>query len=321
MKSRGHAETGGRWLVVLAAALWGTTGTAQQFAPVGASPLTVGALRLLVGGAALWTFVVGMGRRRGGRRTSSGGGFLPPWHVGLLGAALGVAGFQAAFFAGVLRTGVAVGTIIAIGSGPVWAGLLETCFLGHRPSGRWLGATAAAIIGCTLLVGGGHELTVDAVGVSLTLAAGAAFALYTVSNKAVLRAYPHDEDLIVATVLLGGGLLMVPVIMWGDTSWLGEPRGIAVVLHLGLLATALPYALFSRGLATTSAASATTLTLAEPLTAAVLGVIVLGETLRGQSVAGGLLVFAGLLLLATAERDESDGFGPSGGISLQKGDH
>jgi DME family drug/metabolite transporter len=43
----------GTLLVLLAAILWGTTGTSQALAPPGAHPLTVGALRLAVGGGAL----------------------------------------------------------------------------------------------------------------------------------------------------------------------------------------------------------------------------------------------------------------------------
>ncbi len=43
----------GAWMVLAAGVLWGTTGTAQAFAPAGATPLAIGAIRLLVGGTAL----------------------------------------------------------------------------------------------------------------------------------------------------------------------------------------------------------------------------------------------------------------------------
>ncbi|HHY05259.1 MAG TPA: hypothetical protein GX534_08755 [Thermoanaerobacterales bacterium] len=39
----------GKWLILMASILFGTTGTAQAFAPAGASPLTVGAVRMVVG--------------------------------------------------------------------------------------------------------------------------------------------------------------------------------------------------------------------------------------------------------------------------------
>lgn len=48
------AVSGGAAWVLAAAVLWGTTGTAQALAPTGASPLAVAAMRLAIGGAALF---------------------------------------------------------------------------------------------------------------------------------------------------------------------------------------------------------------------------------------------------------------------------
>ena len=84
---------------------------------------------------------------------------------------------------------------------------------------------------------------------------------------------------------------------WQDWSWVWQPSGLWVVLHLGLVTTALAYALFARGLGTVPIATAMTLTLAEPLTAAVLGLVVLGEPLSLLSAGGMACVLAGLLLL------------------------
>lgn len=287
--------------MLLAALLWGTTGTAQTFAPAGATPLTVGALRLAVGGGALWlTVIVGHRLRRRGSVAPDADDTIG-WHPGLLASALGAAGYQLAFFAGVDRTGVAAGTLVTIGSAPLWAGLLEMMLLKERPAARWVAATAAAVAGSALLMGGAGETAVDFGGVLLNLTAGASFALYTVGNKAALQRFPGRSTDIAAASLAGGGLLMVPILVAADVAWVMEPNGLAVVFHLGVVATAAAYALFGRGLATVSAASATTLTLAEPLTAAVLGVTVLGERLGPAGFGGAVLVFAGLLLLAVGE--------------------
>lgn len=284
-RGRGHV------FVLVAAVLWGTTGTAQYFAPPGATPTTIGALRLVTGGTALLLALGATGRLRW------------RWHPGLLAAAVGVAAYQAAFFAGVARTGVAVGTLVAIGSAPVWAGLLEMLLIGQRPSQRWLWATLAAVVGSALLIGSQGEIGIDAGGVALTLGAGASFALYTVANKSLLRYFAGD--VITALALFGGGLLLLPLLLLGDLSWLQHPGGIAVVLHLGLVATAGAYFLFGRGLASISAASATTLTLAEPVTASFLGVMVLGERLSSVAIVGAGLVLLGLALLAAGGADES----------------
>ena len=68
---------------------------------------------------------------------------------------------------------------------------------------------------------------------------------------------------------------------------------LVAVLWLGLATTTLAYALFVRGLAGVGAATAATLTLAEPVVAAALGLVVLGERLGWNEWAGiGLIVIA-----------------------------
>ena len=77
-----------------------------------------------------------------------------------------------------------------------------------------------------------------------------------------------------------------------------EPRGIVSVLHLGVLATTLSYVFFARGLRFVEPPVAVTLSLAEPLTAGLLGVIILGENLTPLAFVGIILLFAGLAVLA-----------------------
>jgi len=111
------------FLVLLAAVLWGTTGTAQAFAPESAHPMAVGAMRLAIGGGALLLFVLMRGKLRKGK-----GWPVAPTAV----AAASMAAYQPLFFSAVATTGVAVGTVVAIGSAPVLAGLLEYIFGGKK---------------------------------------------------------------------------------------------------------------------------------------------------------------------------------------------
>ena len=72
--------------------------------------------------------------------------------------------------------------------------------------------------------------------------------------------------------------------------------------YLAAVPTALAYVLFSRGLRHLSSGETATIVLAEPLTAAVLGVIALGEHPSAAAGVGALLVLAGLLVLAAPGR-------------------
>uniref|UniRef100_A0A7C1JYV6 EamA family transporter n=1 Tax=Caldilinea aerophila TaxID=133453 RepID=A0A7C1JYV6_9CHLR len=285
-QATGFAGVSGFWLVLAAAICWGTTGTAQAFAPEGATPLAIGAMRLLIGGSALLLFALGRRQMR-----------WQGWPLTATLTAIGtVAGYQLFFFAGVARTGVAVGTVVGIGSAPVIAGLLGLLLLGEKPQRRWLAATALAVAGVALLLMTGSAVEVDPLGVLLAIGAGAAYALYTIASKDLLRVQPPDA--VTAVAFLGGALGMAPLLLFVDVTWLLQPRGAAVALHLGLIATALAYMLYIRGLTSLPAATAVTAALAEPLTAAMLGIVVLGERVTLSTLSGMVLIVAGLAVLA-----------------------
>lgn len=276
----------GVFLVLAAAVLWGTTGTAQAFAPTGYDPKVIGALRLLVGGAAL--LALAAWQREFGRWRD--------WNWAFVALAAGfTASYQLCFFAAVDATGVAAGTVVAIGSSPVFGGLLGRMFRGERLQGRWWAATLLAICGCSLLGLNSAAVVVNPWGVVLAIGAGASYAAYTLFIKSLVER--HSPTAVMALVASGGALFLSPALFHCDPAWLLQWRSVAVVLHLGLASMALSYWFFARGLRLLPVSTAVTLTLAEPMTATMLGLIVLGERLSGQSLAGVVLIFAGLLVL------------------------
>lgn len=281
-----NTTIGGHWFVIGAALLWGTTGTAQAFAPSGFDPKVIGALRLLIGGIALLFLAI----KRKELGNFSDWKLLPVFL-----AASFTASYQLCFFAAVAKTGVAVGTIIGIGSAPIAGGLLGLIFRGERPGKRWLLATILAIIGCSILSFSGGDVAIDPLGVLLALGAGLSYAAYTLMIKGLLE--KHAPNAIMAVVVCIGAALLSPALINIDINWLMQPRSIGVILHLGLATMALSYWLFARGLQSVQVATAVTLSLAEPMTAATLGILVLGEQLNTQAFFGISLIFAGLVVL------------------------
>ncbi|WP_049559305.1 DMT family transporter [Nonomuraea sp. SBT364] len=273
--------------VVAAAVLWGTAGTAGLL--VSADSVELAAARLVIGGAALALLA------RTGLRQA-----LRP---GLLVAAVAVAAYQLCFFAAVGRTGVAIGTVVAIGSGPVFTGLLSWLMHGQRPSARWAAATAAAVAGCVALIAGGGAQAGGQVvsGVLFALLGGLLYAFYAVSAaRAIAGGTPSNA--VMGVMFGGAAALMLPVLLWQGAGWLGEPLGLLAVLYLGLGTTALSYFLYGRGLRTTPVATAATLALAEPAVAALLGLVVLGERLAPVSIGGLVLLGVSLVAVALPER-------------------
>ena len=157
-----------------------------------------------------------------------------------------------------------------------------------------------AIFGCSLLVLSGGEVAVDPYGILLAIGAGASYAAYTLMIKGLLE--KHSPNAVMAVVVCIGALMLSPVLINCDLNWLMQPRSIAVILHLGLATMALSYWLFARGLQTVQVASAVTLTLAEPVTASLLGLFLLGEQMNTQAFTGMGLIFCGLIVLVVPIR-------------------
>jgi DME family drug/metabolite transporter len=276
----------GGWYVLAAGALWGTTGTSQAFAPEGAQPYTIGALRLVIAGAALIPYALS-------RRALPSSQRWPLFPTGV--AAVSMAAYQPLFFGAVATTGVAVGTIVAIGSAPIIAGMLSWVVSRERPNTRWGIATALAVLGTALLFAMDSESSVSIEGVALALGAGASYAIYVVASKVLLES--HQPDAVIAVVFSLSALILLPLLLLADLDWVFSVGGAMTVLYLGLIATALAYVLFVRGLNLLPVGSTVTLSLAEPLTAAALGVIVLGERLSPSAALGVLLLLAGLAII------------------------
>ena len=289
-------------LIVAAAVLWGTTGTAQDLGDVQASPVVVGVARIALGGAllALLALLARSGTWNAWWVTNDRFQNTRWWRpIGpVVAGIVAVAGYQAFFFAAVDRAGVALGTLVAIGSGPVFTGLVALVASGERPVTRWYPATGLAIVGCALLLAPGGDRELDGVGLGLALGAGLSYAVYTVAAKAVLgRGVPGPT--VMATFFLGGALLLAPALLVADTDDLTTGKGIAMVFWLGVATTAVSYVLFSGGLQRLRSSTVATLSLTEPLTAALLGVVVLDERPGLLALLGALVLLSGLLVIST----------------------
>ena len=281
----------GMLMVLLAAMLWGTTGTAQSLVPAGLPAHWVGALRLLVAGvffAAYIPFELGVGGLLRQYRQL-------PWRYVVLASGC-VAAYNLSFCAGVKAGSVAVGTAIAIGSGPIFAGLMQAVFL-RQPPGRvwWLGTLLAVAGGCLMVAGGVANAQTSAHGVALCLVAGLAYAAYTLLSKKLVSGANAS---MVAQCTFTLAALLAAALAFGVS---GLPRtsagGWLVVLYLGAIATGLAYLLFTHALRHIASSTAVSIVLVEPLTAFCLAIVVVGERPGVAGFAGLGLVMAGLALV------------------------
>ena len=287
---RGTGRTLGRAFavaaVVLACLCWGTIGAVTSILPAGTDPLSVAAARMVVGGAVLLAIVA---RPRAVRTLVARPG-AGRW---LAIAAAAMAGYQFTYFTALADAGVAVGSVVDQGTVPLFVGVLVR-LAGGRLSVQWQASTGGAIAGCALLLlqgarGGERSL----LGIGCGLVAGAAYALFTVGAARVIGCGGCPRTAM--TLIFGGaGLLMSPLLIArGSIGWLLSPTCAAVVIYLGVVATAGAYLLYGYALKSVSVAVVSTLLLSEPAFAGVVGATVLGEQLGGLTGLGlGLLGFA-----------------------------
>ena len=290
-----HSVRGGVVSVLLAALLFSTSGTAQALAGVDSTPLGVGWARLVVG----TTLLVAVLPVFGQRRSQVLGLWRRPAAL-VAGACIGL--YQWAFFAGVQGAGVALGTLLVIGSAPVFAGAVSWAVMRRAPARSWLIATTVGLVGLVLLSSAGLRAGTTA-GVALSLTAGLCIAIYTVAMKTVLDRGVHPTLLLASTCAFGA-LLLLPVIGTQPLGWLAQPRGIGLALYLGVFTLAMANTLQLRGIRAVGPAPVNTLMLAEPVLATMFGVVLLGEQVTPLGIAGLVLVLAslGIQSLALARR-------------------
>ena len=286
----------GMLMVLLAAMLWGTTGTAQTLVPAGLPAHWVGALRLLVAAAFFWIYVLAglRGQPFGVQFASVRWGW-----VAVAGAS--VATYNLTFFAGVQASSVAVGTAIALGSGPIWAGLLQLAVARRSPSGVWWVGTSFAVLGGGLMVlGSAHQLQMSIVGIGLCLVAGLSYAIYTlVSQRLVVQRTP--AAVVTLCVFSCAALMAAPVAFAVSGAPTVSLRGWLIMGYLGVVATGVAYLLFTHALSRISATTAVSMCLVEPLTAFCLAILVIGERPPAAAFGGLALVMLGLALVVRAE--------------------
>lgn len=277
-------------LVLTGASLFGTVGTAQALGPdVPSSALA--AWRMLLTALAFGAVALAVGRGPGILRAA---GHLPTWFAGL-----GQGCFNLFFLAAMREAGVAVGTLVAIGATPLVAGVIT-----RNVSRSWFVATAIAVTGLALLVGGqqGEPLAPSLGGVALALGAAVSYATYIVAGNAA-EARGLETQSFLAAAFTVSALVTLPWLLVGDTGWVVTAGGALMVGYLVAVPTMLAYSLFNRGLRGVRSSTASTLALAEPVVAATLAYLLLGERLGAMGVVGAVLVLIGLLLVVRSTTD------------------
>lgn len=274
-----------------AGVLWGTIGVVVQVvaARTGLGAVAIGFYRLAV--AALVLLAVAVPARR---QVVAAFRAAPAATVA---AGAGLAAYQALYFVAVRLDGVSVATVVSLGLAPVLLSAWETLRTRRRPSSATLGASVAAIAGLVLI--GGATIEPGAATAGLGLLAAVASGVVYAGSTAVSRHTAQGVPPLILTTLscVTGAIALAPLAALEGLAFAPHPAPIALLVYAGAVTTALAYALFYSGLRHTSGSVAVVITLLEPLTAALLAVLLLGEPLAGSTIVGGALLLGAVLAL------------------------
>lgn len=264
----------------IAPVIWGSTYlVTTEFLP-GFSPITVAMLRALPAGLILMMIV---------RKLPTGIWWLRAFVLG----ALNISIFLGMLFVAAYRLpGGVAGTVLS--SQPLIVVILASLLLSSpaRPSniiGAFVGMGGVALLVLT------PSATLDAIGVAAGLAGATSMALGSVLARKWRP--PVSPLTFTAWQLTAGGLLLLPaVLLAGHPIPVPTTTNLLGLVWLGLIGAALTYALWFRGIGRLSPSVVSSLLFLSPLTAVLLGWVLLGQALTPPQILGSGLVVGSIWL-------------------------
>ena len=272
--------------VALGTILWGTVGPVVKLFPDGTA-FQYSLVRNLSGTTALWIMVlVSKNKRR----------YTKQDIVPILVAGTGAALFFPLYIKAFELTGVGVAAVVSIGVAPIFVGLIAWIALKQPPGKQWAYGTLVAVTGVVALNWPSGNSTVNVLGIGFALAAAFGYSLQATGMGMISTR--HTPYQCVAPMFTIGTIFQAPLSYGKDFTFLHDPVLLLGALYGGIVTVALAYAFFIYGIARIGAATAVTVGLMEPLTASILGVVLLGETVSAIGILGSVLILAGLVVVS-----------------------
>lgn len=287
--------------VLIASILWGTTGTAASYAP-NLSPLAIGAIAM--GGGGLLQAL--LAHKKILDHLPQIKFYYPLLLIGMISVAI----YPLAFYSSMRMAGITIGTVVSIGSAPLFTALLEKFFDKKALSLKWFISFIFGVIGVLLLsVGETHShgstqsISTDqkTIGIILGLIAALTYSLYSWAAKKMIDR-GVDSKASMGLIFGFGALILLPTLFFTGSNLFDESVNLYVVAYMMLIPMFLGYLLFGYALKTISASTGTTLTLFEPLVAALFAVLLVGEQLAPIGWVGMVLIFVCLAVLSKTDR-------------------
>ena len=223
------------------------------------------------------------------------GGRVSPFLVVVFGLSIAAANFT--YYASLSRLPVAVAITIQY-TAPVLVVVWTVVAEAYRPSGRVAVALVLAVAGVALLaelpvIARQGHLRLSGVGLLLAGASAFAFSTYILTGERVGRELGAQRA-VARGFVVASVLWIVVQASRGRPDTLLQARFLPWVVFLAVATTIAPFLLFVWGMGRVRASSAGVVSTLEPLAAAVIAFVWLGQKLSGWQIAGAVMVLAGV---------------------------
>jgi DME family drug/metabolite transporter len=297
-----HLSTSGKTAAVIGILLsvgagfcWGTFGIARALGPESAS-LSVAGFRLSFAAIGLILLAWGTGAFKAA-------GPVSKWPIVpfiICGAGLGSLTWL--YLEGMWRAGVSIGAPVSCATIPIISLVLEMIIYKRRATNWQIIGMAVAIFGMTMAsyapdeqIEAGRRLS----GVLFAVASGFVFSAYSLYIQHSTNRFPRL--MVQANIFTAGAIIMM---IWAlsstDYQWFFSFSGVASAMWLGLVSGALGYWLYIKGMRLIPVSIATTLSMVEPLTGTILGIMLLNESTDPLKMLGLIILFAGIIVVGRA---------------------
>ena len=203
--------------------------------------------------------------------------------------------FNVCYFLTIERTTLAAASILLY-TAPCFVMLMSAWFFKEKITLQKVAALVLAFVGCALASGfAGGDIGLGAL--MTGIGAGLGYASYSIFGKVALGKYQTFTVIFYTFAVASVCLLPFAGLPAMASVFAARPEGIVPALGLGLVSTFMPYVFYTYGLKYVEAGKASVLAFAEPMVAAVAGIVIFSEPLHAKNVLGIVLIFAAIVLL------------------------
>ncbi len=284
------------FFVIIAAALWGTIGIYGKYlSAAGFSTLQIVSVRAFVSALSIFLFLLVRDRRLLRIEVKDF-----PYFIGT--GIISIVFFNWCYFIAIEKTSLSVAAILLY-TAPAFVMIFSAVLFKEKMTRRKVTALVLTFAGCVLVTmftkGTSHGISVS--GILAGLGSGLGYALYSIFGRYALKKY-DSYTVTLYTFVFASAFLLPTSNIKGTILLLHNQSVLVYAVLLGVLATVLPFVLYTKGLSQLETSKASIIATIEPVVAAIIGIAFFREPVSLSKVTGILLVIFAVSILVEKDR-------------------